>query len=235
MLPGYARVRHLPHTTFLHTSPNIAHSGNKPTNFTSPFTHSLQIFLILPRYFTPATSIFLKTPNLPLLRQMPKPSCHASPPQPHSEFSKACTNPHFSFYPSTTLHTSISPSYAPDYADFQLSSPMFQSQISTHSEHKLYISFPLYEIMDHRLSGWEITAWTRPEHTEKNLWHHSNDTIENYLFFTTRNDRKSKNRITKTNLTTPTIVHHDIIQTCKVIADEFIIAWCELHKLERWN
>ena len=51
-------------------------------------------------------------------------------PQPHSVYPKDCTNPHFEFNPSTTLHTSISPSYAP----LPLPSPgMFQSQMSTNS------------------------------------------------------------------------------------------------------
>ena len=62
-------------------------------------------------------------------------------PQSCSEHTKDCTRPHFSSYASETHHTSISPSYArlsPGYADFQLSSPMFQSHMSTHSEHGAY-------------------------------------------------------------------------------------------------
>ena len=37
--------------------------------------------------------------------------CHASRHPPHSVYPKDCTNPHCTFYPSTTLHTSISQSF----------------------------------------------------------------------------------------------------------------------------
>ena len=69
--------------------------------------------------------------------------CHASPDLPHSVYLEDCTNPHLAFYPSATLRTSISPlsaSSSSDYADFQPSSPMFQSHLSTHSWHKFCIS-----------------------------------------------------------------------------------------------
>ena len=67
----------------------------------------------------------------------------ALPPRPRSEHSKDCTRPHFASYPSETLHTSTSPSYvllSPGYADFQPSSPMFQSHMSTHSGHRLRLA-----------------------------------------------------------------------------------------------
>ena len=52
------------------------------------------------------------------------------------EYPKDCTNPHFAFYPSMTLLTSISPSYtllSPNYADFQPSLFMCRFHMSIHS------------------------------------------------------------------------------------------------------
>ena len=72
-----------------------------------------------------------------LMLQMSKPPQSATPHHiHHTVHPKDCTNPHCAFYPSATLRTSISPSSAlssPEYTDFQPSSPMFQSHMSTHS------------------------------------------------------------------------------------------------------
>ena len=82
---------------------------------------SSQVFLPLP--FTPATSIFLQaSPNhLHSYLRSICPSAKPSPHQPHSEYPEDCTNPQCTFYSSTILHTSISPSIArsllQDFAD----------------------------------------------------------------------------------------------------------------------
>ena len=54
----------------LQISLNTAHSGCKTTGFILSFTHSLQIFLLLPKHLSQATSTFLlaDTQSSPLLR-----------------------------------------------------------------------------------------------------------------------------------------------------------------------
>ena len=99
----------------LHISLNTAYSGCKPSTSMSSFTHSLQVFLFLPLHLTPATSTFLQAniQSSTLLSYAPDAQttsiCHASPYRPHFVCPKDCTNPHCTFYPSATLHTSISP------------------------------------------------------------------------------------------------------------------------------
>ena len=53
----------------LHISLNTTHSGCKPSPSISSFTHSLQVFLLLPAHLTPATTTFLQadTQSSPLL------------------------------------------------------------------------------------------------------------------------------------------------------------------------
>ena len=164
----------------LHKSLNTAHSGCKPSSSVFFFTHSLHVFLPLPTHFTPATTTFLQadTQSSPFLRStcpnhLKSSIYHTSPPQPCSERPKDCTRPHFTSYPSETHHTSTSPSYAllsPGYADFQPPLPMFQSLMSTHSRHKLWISFPLYDKMHQGMSEQGITHWTTTTQTISSLY-----------------------------------------------------------------
>ena len=134
----------------LHISLNIAHSGCKPSTFMSSSTHSPQVFLLLPLYLTPATSTFLQanTQSSTLL-QIPKPPQSATPHHIHHTLYAYIRlfKSTLRYLSSATLRTSISPSSAlssPDYADFQPSSPMFQSHMSTLSGHKPCISFRIY-------------------------------------------------------------------------------------------
>ena len=92
----------------LHISLNTAHSGCKPCTFMASFT----VFYTLscPRPYTsppPPPHFYKPTPNR-LHSNVPnaKPIsiCHASPPQPHSEYQEDCTRPHFASYPSEALH-----------------------------------------------------------------------------------------------------------------------------------
>ena len=102
-LPRSARVRRFSRMRSLHISLNTTHSGCKPSSSISSFTHSFQVFLPLPAHLTPAATTFLQadTQSSPLLRSTCQTTSiyHASPPQPHSEPSKDCTNPHCAFYP----------------------------------------------------------------------------------------------------------------------------------------
>ena len=116
---------------------NTAHSGCKPSSSMSSSTHFLQVFLPLLLFFSsPPPHFYKRTPNHPhsYVSHAQTISIYpASPPQPRSEHPKGCTRPHFTSYPSETLHTSISPSYAllsPGSADSQPSLPMSQSHMS---------------------------------------------------------------------------------------------------------
>ena len=65
-------------------------------------------------------------------------------------YTQKTTNPHCAFYPSATLHTSISPSSAlssPYYADYQPPLPMFQSHIcqNTLGTSSVYLP-PVFEL-----------------------------------------------------------------------------------------
>ena len=81
------------------------HSGCKPSSFMSSFTHSLQVFLPLPTLFSPASSTFLQADTKSSYDPDAQTTsiCHVSPPQPHSEYAKDCSKPHFASYPSKTL------------------------------------------------------------------------------------------------------------------------------------
>ena len=119
-LPRSARVRRF---SRYEVSPHI------PEHY--PFRVQTQLLHIIPHTFSPSlpaptrTSQILPLPPPHFYRPTPNhlhsyaPHAqttsiyHASPPQPHSEPFKDCTNPHCIFYPSATPHTSISPSSAP--------------------------------------------------------------------------------------------------------------------------
>ena len=134
-----------PATSFYRLTPNHSHSyasDAQTLQSVTPFhiCHTLYTQMTVQLYSGSLTSI-----------------CHASPHSPHSVYPNDCTNPHCAFYHSATLHTSISPSStlsSPDFADFQPSSPMFQSHMSTLSGQKFSISFPLCGVMlmHHKLS-----------------------------------------------------------------------------------
>ena len=59
-----------PDMRLLHIFLNIVHSECKPSSSVSSFTHSLQVFLLLPTHLTPATTTFLQadTQSSPLSR-----------------------------------------------------------------------------------------------------------------------------------------------------------------------
>ena len=62
-----------------------------------------------------------------------------------SEYPEGCINLHCAIYPSRTLHTSISPSYAlssRQTSNFLPSFPRFKSHMSKHAGHKPCKSFP---------------------------------------------------------------------------------------------
>ena len=85
----------------LHISLNTTHSGCKPSSSISSLTHSLQVFLPLPHISPlPPPHFYKPTPNH-LHSYAPHVQTTsispASPPQPHSEPSKDCTNPHCAF------------------------------------------------------------------------------------------------------------------------------------------
>ena len=138
----------------LHISLNTgtAHSGCKPSTSMSSSTHFHQVFLFLPLHLilTPATFTFLQadTQSFTLLRSrcpnhlnLPRLTTSATLDIPKRLYKFTL---HF-LHPSTTLHTSISPSFAPSspgYADSQPSTPLFQSRMLTDSGPKLCIIFP---------------------------------------------------------------------------------------------
>ena len=63
----------------------------------------------------------------------------ASPPQPCSEHQKDCTRPHFSFYPSETHHTSISPSFP---SHFNLPRLTTTATLNTDCKRSHFSSYP---------------------------------------------------------------------------------------------
>ena len=96
----------------------------------------------------------IHTPTL----QMPKPPQSTTPHHIcHTRYTQTTVQiPTALSIPSTTLHTSISPSFAPSspgYADSQASMPLFQSHMLTNSGPKLCIYFPLCGMMHHGLPG----------------------------------------------------------------------------------
>ena len=78
----------------LHILLNTAHSGCKPSSIIlSSFTHSLQVFLLLPVYLTPLPTTFLQadtqsSPFLYVPHAQTTSIYHASPLQPRSEHPK---------------------------------------------------------------------------------------------------------------------------------------------------
>ena len=124
---------------------NIAHSGC--TQAISCHLNTLSPSLSAPAHTSHPCHHHISTSRHPIIHtftiQMSKPpqSAPASPPQPCSEHLEDCTNPHCTFCPSTAL-THPSPHHmlcSLQTADFQPSSPMFQS----HKFNTLCISCPL--------------------------------------------------------------------------------------------
>ena len=88
--------------------------------------------------------IYTLSPSLPASQSTPHHLSHTL----NTQRTKDCTKPQLHFL--SFKDTSTSPSYAlfsSSYADFQPSSPLYQSHKSTHSGHKLYASFPLCDMM----------------------------------------------------------------------------------------
>ena len=95
----------------MHLSLNIAHSGCRPSNFMSSFTHFPQVSQSLPIFFIcHFHTSTCRHPIIYILLQMPKPShfAMALPHQPHFECPKNCSNPRYAFYPSRTLQCGVS-------------------------------------------------------------------------------------------------------------------------------
>ena len=157
-LPRSVRTRRLP---WYEVSPHIPEHGpsrlqDKPSHFMSSVTHSLQVFLPIQTLYTPATSTFLQADaqSSPLLcsrcpnhLNLPRFTTSAT----LSIVPKRLYQPHFVFYPSTTFHTSISPSY-PSVLSIhtqilQPSSSMFQSHMFNTLETNPYTSFTLCDKM----------------------------------------------------------------------------------------
>ena len=89
----------------IHISLKMAHSGCRPSNFMSFFTHSC--------FSAPAHTFHLhisarRHPIIPTLTlKMPRPSQFAMPyhiSHAHTEYPEGCINLHCTFYPSRTLH-----------------------------------------------------------------------------------------------------------------------------------
>ena len=104
----------------LHISLNTTHSECKPSSSISSFTHSLQVFLLLPAHLTPATITFLQADTQSLLLRSTCPNHLNLPCLTTSATLSAtedCTNHHCASYPSATPRTTISPSSVP-YSHF---------------------------------------------------------------------------------------------------------------------
>ena len=111
-LPCWAGVRHLPHITSLHIFLNIAHTGYKPPT-QGISCHPLRL-RTLPKSSCPCPHIspppnFCNHPHSQDVQTFS--ICHVLPHQPHNKYPEGFTNPPCTFYPSKTLHTSISPLY----------------------------------------------------------------------------------------------------------------------------
>ena len=112
VLPRYEVSLHIPEH-----SPE--HSANRAVSYhTHTHTPSLHAPTCLPYHLHISTG---RHPTLTF--QMPKPSQSATPHHlSHTLNTQKTTKPHFAFFPSSTLHISTSPSYAPLFPDCRFSS-----------------------------------------------------------------------------------------------------------------
>ena len=153
----------------LHIFLNTTHSGCQPGSSISSLTHSLQVFQLYPHISPLPPPHFYRPTTNRLHSHAPHVKTtsiyRASPPQPHSEPSKECTNPQCAFYPSATpphIHLNIIRSVLSRLQICYLHRPGFSPicQYTLDSGHKPCISLPSCGMMHPELSGYEITPWT---------------------------------------------------------------------------
>ena len=128
-----------------HISLNIFHSSCRLNNFKTPFTHSLRI---LPPQQSPYLQADTQSSTPIYTLQMPKQMIPSQSAMPHHLSYTLNTIPKrlyksslrflsCNYTPHLSHHHTLRPFQT---TDFQLSTPMFQSRMSTHIGHKLCIS-----------------------------------------------------------------------------------------------
>ena len=100
----------------LHISMNTSHQAANQADSCYHLHTFYKSFCLCPTFHpSHLHNFYRQTPNPPLSYAPDAQTIsfyHASPPQPPCEYPTDCTKPHNASYPSKTLHTSTSPSYA---------------------------------------------------------------------------------------------------------------------------